>query len=75
MVFFSGGRAELLLCFLSLSLSSQKCVEILKHLTVSNIKTKHILAEAGVVVFCVLRKGSLWKAVLPLFLGEAFDTE
>lgn len=72
-VFFQ--EEELNCCVFSLSLSSQKCVEILKYLTVCNIKTKHILAEAGVVVFCVLRKGSLWKAVLPLFSGKAFDTE
>lgn len=78
-VFFSGGRVEFLLlfCFLPLSLSTQKCVEILKHLIMSNIKKKkrHILAEAGVILCCVLRNGSLWKAVLPLFSGEAFVTE
>lgn len=61
--------------FVVFSLSSPKCVEILKHLIMSNIKTKHILAKAEVVLVCVLRKGGLSEAVLSLFSGEAFDME
>lgn len=55
--------------------STQKCVEILKNGILSNMKTKHVLIEAGVVLFCVSGKGSLRKAVMPSFSGEAFDME
>lgn len=44
---------ELRFCCCVFSLSSQKCVEILKHLIMSSIETKHIFTEAwGGFVLC-----------------------
>lgn len=53
--------------------SAQKCVEILKHGILSNMKTKHVLSEAG-VRSSVFQERVVWEKLLCLHFLERLLT-